>query len=152
MGHPYDVEHATDLHVEWCRALLPRTGLTTTHQTGPQMRAVMLELRGCLEPEAVLVIANALPALERGIFLEGWSLDHTPDPPRSAADFYARVFKRVQAHHAPPPSIAADVFWLWSEKLTARNAESIRRRLPAVLAPLWPKHAQAPLAGRRRKP
>ena len=78
MGHPYDVEHATRLHVEWCQALMRRAELTTTHQAGPQMRAVMLELRASLEPAAVLVIANALPALERGIFLEGWSLDYTP--------------------------------------------------------------------------
>src|SRR5215210_3778369 len=108
MGHPYDIEHATEMHIEWCLALLPRTGLTTTHQAGPQMRAVMLELRGCLEPDAVLVIANALPTLERGIFLEGWSLHYRPDPPRSADEFYERILNRVHAHHAPPESIAAD--------------------------------------------
>ncbi len=138
MGHPYDVEHASRMHIEWCQALIERTGLTTTHQTGPQMRAVMLELRASLEPEAVLVVANALPALERGIFLEGWSLDDTPDPPVSAAEFYDRVYERVKGHHSPPETIAADVFWLWTEKLGAREAEAIRGVLPEALTPLWP--------------
>lgn len=138
MGHPYDVEHATEMHVEWCQALLPRTGLTTTHQTGPQMRAVMLELRACLEPDAVLVVADALPTLERGIFLEGWTLDYTPNPPATAVEFYDRVYQRVKQHHSPPISIAADVLWLWNEKLSATKAAAIRRELPPVLAALWP--------------
>ena len=138
MGHPHDVEHATRLHVEWCQALIRRAGLTTTHQAGPQMRAVMLELRASLEPAAVLVIANALPALERGIFLDGWSLDYRPDPPRSAAEFHDRIYQRVKGHHTPPESIAADVFWLWDEKLGAREAEAIAGVLPEPLASLWP--------------
>lgn len=137
MGHPYDVEHASALHVEWCRALLERTGLTTTHQTGPQMKAVMHELRASLEPRAVLAIANALPALERGIFLEGWTLDTPPDPPESPAAFHARIYERVKGHHSPPASIAADVFWLWRRELPPERAEVIRRNLPPALAPLW---------------
>jgi len=138
LGHPYDVEHATRLHVEWCVALIERTGLATTNQTEPQMRAVMLELRASLEPAAVLRIANALPALERGIFLDGWSLDYTPDPPVDADDFYRRVYRRVMGHHTPPESIAADIFWLWNEKLPAKQANAIRQSLPAALAGLWP--------------
>lgn len=143
MGHPYDVEHATRLHVEWCVALIERTGLITTNQTEPQMRAVMHELRRSLPPAAVLEIANALPALERGIFLEGWSLDYAPDPPADPDQFYERVYERVKGHHTPPRSIAADVFWLWSRKLPARQAEAIRENLPAVLEPLWPAKTES---------
>jgi uncharacterized protein (DUF2267 family) len=142
VGHPYDVEHATRLHVEWCVALIERTGLTTTNQTEAQMRAVMLELRQSLEPAAVLRIANALPALERGIFLDGWSLDYTPDPPIDPDQFYDRVFEKVKNHHTPPRSIAADVFWLWSHKLPRRQADTIRQSLPSTLAALWPADVQ----------
>lgn len=139
MGHPFDVEHASALHVEWCKALLDHAGLTTTHQSGPQMRAVMLELRASLAPSAVLVIANQLPALERGIFLDQWSLDYQPDPPRDADEFHDRIYQRVKAHHAPPASITADVFWLLREKLEPRKAEAIREQLPPALLPLWPQ-------------
>ena len=70
MAHPYDVEHASNLHVEWCRDLAERMDVRTTHQSGPQMRAVMLELRRSLPASHVVEIANQFPALERGIFLQ----------------------------------------------------------------------------------
>jgi len=119
VGHPYDVEHATRLHVEWCVALIERTGLITTNQTEPQMRAVMHELRRSL------------------------SLDYAPDPSADPDQFYERVYERVKGHHTPPRSIAADVFWLWSRKLPARQAEAIRENLPAVLEPLWPAKTES---------
>ena len=103
MGHPFDVEHATRLHVEWSVALAERAGLTTTHQAAPQMRAVMMELRDSLAPEAVLTVANALPALERGIFLEGWSLDYTPRPPASAASCAAASMPRAKPETTVTP-------------------------------------------------
>lgn len=138
MGHPYDVEHATDLHVRWCQALMKRAGLTTTHQAGPQMHAVMLELRRSLDAKAVIAIANVLPALERGIFLEDWDLEHPPEPPRDAAEFFDRVYRRVAGHHAPVPSIAADVFWVLQNELEEAEAEVVRKNLPPSLADLWP--------------
>lgn len=138
MGHPLDVERATQMHVEWCQALIERTGQTTTHQTEAQMRAVMLELRDSLAPEAVLVIANALPALERGIFLDGWSLGNQPKPISDPASFFDRVYQRLKDHHSPPPTLVADVFWLWNEKLEPTRARTILENLPIELRALWP--------------
>lgn len=138
MGHPYDVENATRLHVEWCRDLIDRTGLTTTNQTEPLMRAVMLEIRRSIAPSAVLEIANALPALERGIMLADWSLEYEPAPPTSAKEFHRRVYERVKGHHSPPTSLTVDVFWLWAHKLDAKKAQAIRDSLPPMLERLWP--------------
>ena len=138
MGHPYDVEHASDLHVKWCQALMQREGLATTHQAGPQIRAVMLELRRSLTPDAVVAIANALPALERGIFLEDWDLHQKADPPRDPAEFFDRIYERIKGHHAPVPSIASDVFWVLQNELGLAEAEVVRQNLPASLAGLWP--------------
>jgi uncharacterized protein (DUF2267 family) len=138
LGHPYDIEHASDLHVKWCQALMQRAGLTTTHQAGPQMRAVMLELRRSLSSDAVLAIANVLPTLERGIFLEDWDLNQQPDPPRDATEFFDRIYERIKGHHAPVPSIASDVFWVLQNELGPAEAEVVRKNLPASLAELWP--------------
>lgn len=138
MGHPFDVEHATAMHVEWCRDLAQRMGVNTTHQSGPQMRAVMLELRDTLAPACVLIVANALPALERGIFLEGWSLDKSGPRDISAEDFCDRVYRRVEAHHFRVSSLVSDVFWLWSEKLPPKKAAAIFACLPSALQSLWP--------------
>ena len=138
MAHPYDVGHASRLHVEWCRALAERMDVRTTHQSGPQMRAVMLELRRSLPAKMVVAIANQLPALERGILLENWRLDEGPVVLDSAAEFRDRVHERVKAHHFRVESLVEDVFWLWNEKLERSRAETIRASLPEVLQPLWP--------------
>jgi uncharacterized protein (DUF2267 family) len=138
MGHPLDIERATQIHFEWCRALAERTGQVTTNQTEPQMRAVMMELRDSLGPDQILIIANQLPALERGIFLEGWQLGLSPKEIPSAETFFDRVYQRVKAHHNPPPTLVADVFWLWHQNLEPRKSRKILECLPPVLRPLWP--------------
>ena len=138
MGHPFDVERASEMHVEWCKDLANKMGLVTTHQSGPQMRAVMHELRSVIPPQSVLKIANVLPALERGIFLENWSLDDRTMELRDASEFADRVYERVKAHHARVHSLVQDVFWLWNEKLGERKGAVIRECLPSVLRPLWP--------------
>jgi uncharacterized protein (DUF2267 family) len=102
------------------------------------MRAVMLELRRSLEPDAVVAIANVLPALERGIFLEDWDLHQQPDPPRDPAEFFERIYRRVAGHHASVPSIPSDVFWVLQKELEPTEAEVVRKNLPASLAELWP--------------
>jgi uncharacterized protein (DUF2267 family) len=137
MGHPIDVERASEMHVEWCKDLADRMGVVTTHQSGPQMRAVMHELRSSIPPGAVLRIANALPALERGIFIEGWSLTDDRHNVRDAKEFSDRVYDRVKGHHARVPSLVEDVFWLWNNKLGAERAAIIRDCLPSSLRPLW---------------
>lgn len=139
MAHPYDIEHASRLHVEWCRSLAERMDVRTTHQSGPQMRAVMLELRRSLSAEKVVTIANQLPALERGILLQDWRLDEGPVPLDSAAEFRDRVHDRVKVHHFRVDSLVEDVFWLWSEKLEPSRAEIVRGALPDVLRALWPQ-------------
>lgn len=126
------------MHIEWCIDLAKRAGLVTTHQAGPQMRAVMLELRDSLEPSAVLAIANVLPALERGIFLEGWTLDRSPRPVPDSRTFFNRIHDRVKDHHAPHDTIVSDVFALWQSKLGPAKAKVIREQLPAALAGCWP--------------
>lgn len=138
MAHPYDVERASELHVEWCRDLARRMEVRTTHQSGPQMRAVMHELRRVLDAARVIEIANQLPALERGIFLDGWRLDEGPVDLPDAATFAERVYERVKAHHPRVPSLVSDVFWLWNEKLGPTRAARVTACLPRELAALWP--------------
>ena len=139
MAHPYDVERASDLHVEWCRDLAQRMDVRTTHQSGPQMRAVMHELRRSMPPEDVVTIANQLPALERGIFLQDWRLDEGPIDLPDADPFRARVYERVKAHHFRVESLVQDVFWLWNEKLDPARSDRISAALPDCLKSLWPQ-------------
>lgn len=138
MAHPYDVAHASELHVAWCRDLAARMGVETTHQSGPQLRAVMLELRDALSAACVFRVADALPALERGIFLEGFRPDRVARTDDDAEAFQERVFQRVRAHHARVPSLLGDVFWLLSRKLACAEAATVFACLPDMLKPFWP--------------
>jgi hypothetical protein len=71
---------------------------------------------------SILAIANALPALPRGIFVEGWSADEVPDPPVSAGAFHARVVKALESHHTPPATIVGDVFAVGASTLASVSA------------------------------
>ncbi|MGZ3171765.1 MAG: DUF2267 domain-containing protein [Croceibacterium sp.] len=137
MAHPFDVERASELHIEWCQDLARRLALTTTHQSGPQMQAVMRELRRLLTPQCVVQVANAFPALERGIFLEGWDLGEEVVGVDSAREFKDRVYTRVAGHHARIEDLVEQVFALWHDRLGVRS-EAIRKCLPPPLAELWP--------------
>jgi uncharacterized protein (DUF2267 family) len=138
MTQPDDVKHATERYQEWLAALKDRASLATHNQSQALMRAVMHALRASVSPEAALRIANALPALPRGIFLDGWTLDAPWAPPASAEAFHRDVHDRIREHHTPPPTITADVFAVWARALGPIAAATIHSALPEVLKPLWP--------------
>jgi uncharacterized protein (DUF2267 family) len=138
MTQPYDVEFASQQYQAWLAGLKAKASLVTHNQSQAMMRAVMHELRRSLDMRSVLTIANALPALPRGIFIEGWSADDMPDPPASADAFLARVAKALETHHTPPATIVGDVFAVWAENLDKNEREAIAGALPEVLRPLWP--------------
>lgn len=84
-----------------------------------------------------MTIANALPTLERGIFLDGWSLDAEMKHVSNSTEFDKRVYERVKNHHPHVPSITTDVFWLWQNELPKNKSDAIRSVLPEPLAALW---------------
>jgi len=141
MTQPYDVEFASQQYQAWLAALKETASLVTHNQSQAMMRAVMYRLRRCLAPDDVLAIANALPALPRGIFLEGWSLDEERFVPASPESFTAAVADDLKAHHVPPATITADVFAVWATHLESRKAALVAAHLPDVLKPLWPDAA-----------
>jgi uncharacterized protein (DUF2267 family) len=138
MTQPYDVEFASQQYQAWLSALKAKAALVTHNQSQAMMRAVMHELRRSLDMRSVLTIANALPALPRGIFIEGWSADDVPESPATAEAFQARVAKALESHHTPPETIVEDVFAVWAENLDKQERAAIAGALPTALRPLWP--------------
>ncbi len=135
---PLDVERATELYREWLTALKAEANLQTHNQSQAMMRAVMHRLRKALAPEQVLQVANALPALPRGIFIEGWSLDETREEADTAENVFRDVHHMLRLHHAPPDTIVRDVFTVWRRFLAPAAGRTIRSCLPSALTPLWP--------------
>jgi uncharacterized protein (DUF2267 family) len=139
MTQPYDVEFASQQYQGWLSALKEKASLVTHNQSQAMMRAVMHELRHSLDMRSILVIANALPALPRGIFVEGWLADDVPESPATAEAFLARVVKALESHHTPPATIVGDVFAVWNENLGMRERQQIAGALPEALRRLWPR-------------
>ncbi|WP_428407829.1 DUF2267 domain-containing protein [Hyphococcus sp.] len=138
MTQPYDVEFASEQYQKWLVALKEKAMLATLNQAQAMMRAVMEELRDSVSDEDALAIANALPALARGIMLEGWALGAPKHSVASPEDFHRRLCGNLKEHHAPPEDLAEAVFAVWRETLPPQKVRAINENLPAALRPLWP--------------
>lgn len=137
MTQPYDVEFATQQYQEWLTALKEKSMLATHNQAQAMMQAVMTELRNSISDEVVLDIANALPALPRGIFLEGWRLGEAKAVPAKSEEFFRRLCTLLAGHHTPPSDIVDSVFAVWKEKLPLEAQITIEKSLPEALKSSW---------------
>ena len=138
MTQPYDVEFSSEQYQKWLVALKDEATLATLNQAQAMMRAVMAALRDSVPDEDALAIANALPALARGIMLEGWRLRGPKNEIASPQDFHRRLCGNLKEHHAPPDDLAAAVFAVWRKELAPEKAKAVFEKLPAALRPLWP--------------
>jgi uncharacterized protein (DUF2267 family) len=137
MTQPRDVLHASELFQAMLAAIKARATLQTHNQSQAMFRAVMLAIRRHMSTEQVLTFADALPALPRGIFIEGWR-PAEPAPLLSAHDLTRSVTDDLASHHVPPDTIVADVLAVLAEGAEPAIAKTMRDQLPAVLKPLWP--------------
>lgn len=137
MTQPYDVEFASEQYRKWLVALKDQAMLATLNQSQAMMRAVMEELRDSVSDEDALAIANALPALARGVMLEGWVLGAKKQTVASAAEFHERLVSRLEPHQPPPEDIAEAVFSVWRKELPPHKVKQVAEKLPEALRPLW---------------
>ncbi len=137
MTQPYDVEFASQEYQKWLVALKEAAMLATLNQSQAMMRAVMEELRDSVSDEDALAIADALPALARGVMLEGWVLGAKKHTIASGKGFYERLVSRLEPHQPPPEDIAEAVFSVWRKELPPHKAKQVAEKLPEALRPLW---------------
>ncbi len=138
MTQPHDVEFASEQYQKWLVALKDEAMLATLNQAQAMMRAVMEELRDSVSDDDAMAIANALPALARGIMLEGWRPGVEKKVIASPEDFHQRLVSRLEPHQPPPDGLAAAVLAVWRRGLSSEKARALSDRLPAALRPLWP--------------
>ncbi len=137
MTQPYDVEFASAQYQKWLVALKEKAMLATLNQAQAMMRAFMAELRDSVTDEDALEIANALPALARGIMLEGWRLGGPKQTVASPEEFHRRLVARLGVHQPPPDDLARAAFAVWREALPPEAGRTVAATLPAALRPLW---------------
>jgi len=102
MTQPCDVAFASRQYQDWLAALKDRASLATDNPAPAMVREVMHYLRRSLPPDDVVVAADALPALPRVIFIEGWSSTRRGGP--SLAGGICRLGRRrpYSSPHAAP--------------------------------------------------
>ncbi len=134
MTIPLDVTNATEQLEQWVLELQARAMLGSVNQSFPMLRAVLQEIRDRLPLEDALRLADALPALARGVMLEGWR----PGAPNPAGrPFLEAVRARVAGHHAPPDTIVDDVLAVLAHRVYPQYLAVLTERLPAELRPAW---------------
>jgi uncharacterized protein (DUF2267 family) len=135
MTIPLDVTNATEQMEQWVVELQTRAMLGSVNQSFPMLRAVLQEVRDRVSVDDALRLADALPALVRGVMLEKW---HPREPvPGAPRAFLEAVKERVAGHHSPPDSIVDDVLAVMAHRVFPQYLSVLTARLPAELRASW---------------
>jgi uncharacterized protein (DUF2267 family) len=102
------------------------------------LRATFHALRDRLPPQTALHLADQLPLLLRGVFVEGWSLSDKPSGEHSAAAFVRHVSQEL------PPKAPADgeavvraVFQTMRTQMDVGEIDKVLAHLPRPIRELW---------------
>lgn len=141
MTIPADIQFASKQFDRMLGELKNRAFLNTHNQSFAMLRAVLHELRDHLTVEQTAVFGDALPALVRGIFYQGWH--PACDPPRlpSPNAFTQAVIRRLAPHHVPPESIVTDVFTVLAQHIDDTVLDKALDRCPEGIRAIWPQSA-----------
>ena len=96
-------------------------------------------LRDHLDVEAAAALAQGLPGLLRGDFLDGWRPGDKPLRLRSREDFLERVHDGMHRDVAvDPEAVSRTVLLQLQDCLPPSLAEEVRAVSPTPLRGLWP--------------
>lgn len=118
-------------------ALRDRSGLTFTHQTYTMLEAVFLAFRRRLAPRDVVLFADALPPVLRGLFLTAWDPEQGPCPMGTPQEWIADVKALRPDHNLSPPSSISDVGSALREALGETAFSDLLSRLPEPSRAFW---------------
>lgn len=136
MTNPRDVKYANESIARWQDALKRRAMLATNNIAFACLRGVLHELRARLSLDAIAVLGNHLPAVQRGVFYQDWQ-PAAPLPTPDLAAYEAALALRLLPHIHMPDGLAADGLWVIRTESEPFDAAAIRGVLPAPLAQLW---------------
>jgi uncharacterized protein (DUF2267 family) len=136
MTNPRDVKYANESMARWQEALRQRALLPTGNIAFACLRGFLHELRARLPLDAIAMVGNHLPAVQRGVFYQDW-VPGPPLPLPDLADFEAALAQRLLPHVHMPEGLSADMVWLLKSQSEPHDAAAIRAVLPAPLASIW---------------
>lgn len=130
---------------EWLRAINEAMGWGDRQLAYLALRGTLHAVRDHLTVDEGAHLAAQLPLLVRGIYYEGWDPSRVPVRERHREQFLGRVaeaFERVQP--VDPEAAARAVLRVLAARISAGEADDVRRMLPGEVQALW-----APVGARR---
>ncbi len=134
------VDHTVQQTNIWLKKLVEEHHLQSRQQAYSALRAVLHALRDRLTSEQAVHLGAQLPLLIRGIYYEGWRVNHKPLSIKQVDEFAQHVAKEL------PPSFPRDavgiteaVFDLLANELDAGEIHKVVGELPVPLRSLWPE-------------
>jgi len=123
----------------WVDDLTRRLGWHDRKLAYNGLKATLHALRDHLDVEAAATLAQALPALLRGDFFDGWRPGDKPLALSSREEFLDRVHEGMHRNIAVDSELVVRaVFALLQERLAESDAEEIKATAPSLLRGLWP--------------
>lgn len=102
------------------------------------LRGVLHTLRDRLPVDEAMDFAAQLPTLIRGIFFEGYSVQHRPIK-YNREEFLAKVFEELDmAGGGDPEDATRAVFTVISDRVSPGEVTHVREALPQEFNDLWP--------------
>jgi uncharacterized protein (DUF2267 family) len=136
--------HVFDAHVDsatrWLHELGGHLALDPSkdEQVLRALRAGLRAIRDRLPAHEVLDLGAQLPALVRGLYFEGWRLDHAPKRVRDREGMLAAVKKELgPEHRLEPIDVLRGVIRLLGEHVSDGELADVVATLPKPLAALW---------------
>jgi uncharacterized protein (DUF2267 family) len=131
-----EIDGASELFLEWIAELKDRSRLQSNEEGLAAFCSVIQCLRQCMTTAQVLSFADALPPLQRGIFIGGWRPAHEL-PSGAATTFLHDVIEHLSPQQVPD-TIVADVFALLAARAGPDKSHLMQAQLPDSLRNLWP--------------
>jgi uncharacterized protein (DUF2267 family) len=140
------LDQAVDEADQWVDEVLTSLDLDLAgrHHAYSALRAVLQAIRDSLDFEEALVFSRELPAVLRGLALEGWKPAQGLLKERTRVAFLTRVAERlVQIPNLQPAAAARAVFGSIARRIKQGAMSDFRSRWPEPLREFWPKEAAA---------
>jgi uncharacterized protein (DUF2267 family) len=150
MPMPWSYRHATK---DW-RAFLAdaqeRLGTPTDNTTYTAVQGVLIAFRRRLTPRQAAAFAQALPAVLRALFFDGWNPDDPPRPFASRAEMAAEA-RALRPHHNLTPDHAIEaVAWALRRHVHQDDLDRVLATLPEGAIDFWAVPVEDPNELERR--
>jgi uncharacterized protein (DUF2267 family) len=130
---------------QWLQDVMHEMGWQDRQRAYLALRGTLHALRDHLTVDEAAQLSAQLPMLIRGLYFEGWDPSRVPVRERHREQFLGHVAEAfrgtrpVNAEH-----MARAVLKVLARRITAGEAEDVRRMLPDDLKALWPEAVSRP--------